>query len=346
MSRLTTKKYVLVVGAFALLAAAAVLLSPLVGMETIDAFAALRQWLHNPSARPADVDILIYIRLPRIIVGLLAGAGLAVVGAVFQALLRNPLATPYTLGVASGGSFGAVVAIYLPQVVPAIAPAWGPVSLVQLFAFAGSLFAIAMIYLLARSGGRISTNELLLAGVTMGLIFSALIMSARYFATPDVLANMDRWMIGQLLWATWADVGPLSMLVIPSLIGMLILARPLDQLALGEDLAGGRGVNVARLQLWAFLLGSLATGAIVAVAGPIGFIGLLVPHAVRRMIGPGHVLLLPCVMLAGGAFLIACDTVARTAWHAAELPVGILTALMGGPFFIALLIRGRRAGRG
>ncbi|MEN6626000.1 MAG: iron ABC transporter permease [Candidatus Sumerlaeia bacterium] len=346
MSRLSARKYCAVVGVFLAMAAAAVLLAPLVGLEKIDSIDALGEWVRNPSARPVDVDILIYIRLPRIFLGLLAGAGLAAVGAVFQALLRNPLATPYTLGVASGGSFGAVVAYYLAELVPGMAAAWGPVSLVQLFAFAGSLLAIILIYMLARTGGRLSTNELLLAGVTMGLIFSALIMAARYFASPGLLANMDRWMIGQLSWATWRDVEMLAVLVMPALAGMLALARPLDQLALGEELAGGRGVNVTRLQVWAFLLGSLATGSVVAVAGPIGFVGLLVPHAVRRIVGPGHVLLLPCVMLGGGAFLIACDTAARTMWHAAELPVGILTALLGGPFFIGLLIRGRRTGKG
>ncbi|MCE5229323.1 iron ABC transporter permease [bacterium] len=345
MSRVTPARFIAVVGAFLLVAIAAMAVAPFIGSETIHPAAAMREWLRNPDARSVDVDILIYIRLPRILAGMLAGAALAMVGALFQALLRNPLATPYTLGVASGGSFGAVVAIYLPALIPGLALSWGPIGLVQIFAFAGSLFAIVMIYMLARTGGKLSTNELLLAGVTMGLIFSALIMAARYFASPNVLRNMDIWMIGQLTGATWSDIGPLAMLVIPSIIGMLALARPLDQIALGEELAGGRGVNVARLQVGAFFLGSLATGAVVAVAGPIGFVGLLVPHAVRRIVGPGHVLLLPCVMLAGGAFLIVCDTLARSVWHAAELPVGILTALLGGPFFIGLLIRGRRTGK-
>lgn len=344
MSRVTAVRFARVVGAFLLIAIVAAAIAPLVGAEKIDVFAAVRHWFEKSPTPPADVDILIYIRLPRIVVGLLAGAALATVGALFQALLRNPLATPYTLGVASGGSFGAVVAIYLPSVVPGIAVAWGPVTLVQIFAFIGSLIAIALIYVLAQSGGRLSTNELLLAGVTMGLIFSALIMAARYFASPTLLRDMDHWLIGQLSGATWKDVGPLITLVLPALIGMLALARPLDQIALGEELAGGRGVNVARLQIVAFFLGSLATGAVVAVAGPIGFVGLLVPHAVRRMVGPGHVLMMPCVMLAGGAFLVACDTLARM--HPAELPVGIITALLGGPFFIALLVRARRTGRG
>ncbi len=344
MSRVTAGRFIRVVGAFVLVTIAAAVLAPLVGAEKIDVAAAVRHWLQGAPTRPADVDILIYIRLPRIVVGLLAGAALATVGALFQALLRNPLATPYTLGVASGGSFGAVVAIYLPSVAPGVVLAWGPVSLVQVFAFLGSLVAIVLIYMLARSGGRLSTNDLLLAGVTLGLIFSALIMAARYFASPTLLRDMDHWLIGQLSGATWGNVGPLLTLVLPALAGMLVLARPLDQVALGEELAGGRGVNVARLQVWAFLLGSLATGAVVAVAGPIGFVGLMVPHAVRRIVGPGHVLLLPCVMLGGGAYLVACDTLARM--NPAELPVGIVTALLGGPFFIGLLVRARRTGKG
>jgi iron complex transport system permease protein len=156
---------------------------------------------------------------------------------------------------------------------------------------------------------------------------------------------MDRWMMGQLSASDWGAVWPVVPLLAPALIVLLALARPLDQVVMGEALAGGRGVDVARLQRLAFIFGSLAVGAVVAVAGPIGFVGLIVPHTVRRLVGPGHGLMLPCTLLAGGGFLVICDTIARTAYGAAELPVGIVTALLGGPFFIYLLVQGRRRGR-
>ncbi len=345
MSSAIRRRWWLAPAALALMLAAA-LLAPLAGPEQIDAVAAARAWWSGADAvQDWQVDILMNIRLPRVLLGLVAGATLALVGAVFQALLRNPLATPYTLGVASGGSFGAVAAIFLGEWAPALALRWGPIGLVQLMAFGGALAAIMIIWWLARVGGRLSTNELLLAGVTMGLIFSALIMATRYLASPHLLRDMDRWLMGQLSGATWGTLAAVALPALPAAVVLLLLARPLDQLALGEELAGGRGVDVVRLQFWSFLMGSLATGAVVATVGPIGFVGLIVPHAVRRLTGPGHVLLLPVSLLLGGVFLVACDTVARSAWQAVEIPVGIITSLLGGPFFIALLIRGRSRGR-
>ena len=341
------KKWI-ALGGFALLAAAAAALAPLVGPERIEPLSAARDWWRGPDVADDDywrVDVLVNIRLPRVALALMAGAALALVGAVFQALLRNPLATPYTLGVASGGSFGAVVAIFLVEAAPGVGFQWGPIGLVQLFAFAGSLAAIGVIWWLARAGGRLSANEILLAGVTMGLIFSALIMATRYLASPHQLRNMDRWLMGQLMGAGWRELAAVAALALPALGLLLAMARPLDQLAMGEDMAGGRGVDVARLQWRAFLIGSLAVGAVVAVAGPIGFVGLIVPHAVRRIVGPAHALMLPCTALAGAAFLVVCDTLARSAWQGIEIPVGIVTALLGGPFFIWLLVHGRRRGR-
>jgi iron complex transport system permease protein len=275
--------------------------------------------------------------------GLLAGATLAMVGAVFQALLRNPLATPYTLGISGGGAFGAMIATLLPAWLPAAAD-WrvGPLSHVQAFACVGTLASMGLIYALARAIGRASTLEILLAGVTLETIFGALTLVARVFADPNSLVTIDRWMMGGLAINGWRDVTAAAPLLAVGLAGLLPMARGLDQLSSGEELAAARGVNVERLQKWAFVLSSVAVAAVVSITGPIGFVGLIVPHGVRRIVGPDHRLLLPCSALAGGAFLVLCDVIARVALAPAELPVGVVTALLGGPFFVYLLTRGRR----
>ncbi|MCL5270945.1 MAG: iron ABC transporter permease [bacterium] len=347
MPLLTTRRFLGVTSLFALFAVAAMLAAPMVGAESINTFRALAAWLGAPAGAPhaVDVAILVDLRLPRILMGFLTGAALATVGAVFQALLRNPLATPYTLGVASGGSLGAVLAFFLPSFLPGLAFSWGPFNHVQILSFAGSSLAMALIYLLARSGERVSPMELLLAGVTMGMIFSALILAVRYFAAPEMLVGMDRWMMGGLDGSGYRDVRAVLPLYVPGLAILMLMARGLDQISFGEELAMGRGVNVARLQKEAFFCGSLVVASVVATTGPIGFVGLLVPHTVRRIVGPDHRLLLPCTFLAGGAFLVLCDMIARWIIAPTELPVGIITSLLGGPFFIYLLIRSRRGGR-
>jgi len=350
MSLLTVRRLFLVTLAFALFALAAMLLSSLLGTVRINPLRVIAALLQTPPAArtPADraeIDIFFNLRLPRIALAFLAGASLAVVGAVFQALLRNPLATPYTLGVAGGGSFGAVTAIFLGASFPALAFSWGPFNYVQCAAFGGSILAVLVIYGLARIGDRISTMDLLLAGVTMGMIFAALVMAVRYFASPTLLVGMDQWMMGGIDITNWPTLVSVLPFLVPGLGALLLMARGFDQISFGEAMAQGRGVNVARLQKQAFFFGSLATAAVVAVTGPIGFVGLIVPHTVRRIVGPDHRLLLPCTLFAGGAFLVLCDTFARTVLAPTELPVGVVTSLLGGPFFIYLLVKGRRSGK-
>lgn len=351
MSLITRRRMMLVIGLFALFALAVLGWAPLVGAEKVDArqaVAALLAHLRAPAAGPLtdiQASILFELRLPRILLAFMTGAALGVVGAVFQAMLRNPLATPETLGVAAGGSFGAVVAMFIPAYLPRLAFTWGAFSHVQVFAFGGSLLAVLVIYALARAGKRVSTLELILAGVTMSTIFSALLLAVTYFASPNMLVNMTRWMMGGLDVASWAIVGSVAPFMAVGLGALLLMGRAYDQVSFGEEMARGRGINVARLQLLSFMFGSLATASVVAVAGPIGFVGLIVPHSVRRLVGADHRLLLPCAFFAGGGFLVLCDTFARTVIAPTELPVGIITALLGGPFFIYLLIRGRMAGR-
>jgi len=288
-------------------------------------------------ARPAgsSTEILLNQRLPRIILASLAGGGLAVAGTVFQALLRNPLADPYTLGVASGGSLGAVIAFYVPW----LNLCWGPFSTVQLCSFLGAAAVICIIYAMARSRSGLSSIALLLVGVTIGFICAAAIMSVRYIASPGILVEMDRWLMGGLDVTGWQPVWTTLPLLIPSAVLLLAQARHYDQIAYGEELAAGRGCRVKRVQRISFFGGSLLTASVVASVGPIGFVGLIVPHALRRLIGPDHRLLLPTAFLGGGIFLVVSDTFARSI--ALQPPVGILTALLGGPFFLYLLLRSR-----
>ncbi|MCD6415345.1 MAG: iron ABC transporter permease, partial [Planctomycetes bacterium] len=259
---------------------------------------------------------------------------LAVVGAMFQGLLRNPLATPHTLGVSAGGALGAVVAISLGLEAPAV----GSVSSVQLFALAGSLVCVAAIYLLARREGGISPLKLLLAGVTLGLICSAMIMFVRFISDPMKLMVVDRWLMGGLDVQGYRSLGALLPFLLPALVALLSQASAMNQLALGEEMAGGRGVNVGAVQAEVFFAGSVLTAAAVSVAGPIGFVGLIVPHVVRGIFGPDHRLLLCLSFLAGGVFLAGADTLARVVFKSTELPVGVLTSMLGGPFFLVVLM--------
>lgn len=291
----------------------------------------------RPPGCDADVDIIMNQRLPRIVMAALAGGALAVAGAVFQALLRNPLATPHTLGVTAGGAVGAVAAVCFAVQGFAI----GPVTSMQFFALAGSLLAMGIIAMLARRRERFSTLKLLLAGVTLALICSALIMLIRYLADPNKLVILDRWLMGGLDVRGYRSLASVLPLFLPALVLLFSLANELNQLAFGEELAAGRGINVAGVQAAAFFGSSVLTASVVSVAGPIGFVGLIVPHVVRLMLGADHRLLLFASFFAGGAFLALADTVARTAFAPSELPVGVLTAMLGGPFFLLILVRKR-----
>jgi iron complex transport system permease protein len=263
-----------------------------------------------------------------------AGGVLAVAGASFQALLRNPLATPHTLGVSAGAALGAVCAMALGVSHAGI----GPLTSVQVFALVGGLVNVGIIYALASGRRAMSPLKLLLAGVTLGLISSALIMFARFVSEPDKLVMTDRWLMGGLDVAGFRSVAAVLPFVFPAVALLLSEANALNQLSLGDEAAMGRGVDVAATQRTAFLAGSVSTAAIVSVTGPIGFVGLIVPHLLRGIVGPDHRVLLPLSLLLGGAFLVVADTVARSAFAPSELPVGVLTAMLGGPFFLVLLL--------
>ena len=326
-------RFVRTVLGFGALTALTLLVTPLAGPTSIS----LRRVFDFsiPFADNVDAQIFFVARLPRTLAGACVGALFAAAGVVFQGLLRNPLATPFTLGVSTGAALGAVLAITFN-----LSVAFMGMSAVPVAAFAGSLMAVGIVYALAQARHRgLSTTVLLLAGVTMNAFFSAMILFVQYFASFADTYRTLRWLMGDLDVASYQPI----LVALPTMgVAFAVfgwLARPLNLLSLGPDSAESRGLDVARAHRAAFFSASLATGAAVSIGGPIGFIGIIVPHLVRLLVGPDHRLVLPASALFGAAFLVACDLVARTILAPVELPVGIITALIGGPFFLWLLIR-------
>ncbi|MCC7519186.1 MAG: iron chelate uptake ABC transporter family permease subunit [Verrucomicrobiae bacterium] len=336
---LSRGRYATVLTAFA---AAALLVggfAPFFGAESISVGPALHEMVTRDPSHWAIGTQILALRVPRVAMAALAGMALAVVGAAFQSVLRNPLAEPYTLGIAGAAALGAVIPISLP----ALAFAMGPFSGVQVWALAFALGSVFLLARLCRLGwiGR-SVTGLLLAGITLGLTSSALILLVRFVAAPLTVSALDRWMMGGIEVTGWRDVFAAAPFALAGIGALLLRARDLNQLEFGEETALGRGVEAARARRWVLVGGSLATAGVVSVTGPIGFVGLLVPHLVRRLVGGDSRLVLPGAIFSGAALLIVADAAARSisiAGRGAELPVGILTSLVGGPLFLALLMR-------
>lgn len=280
--------------------------------------------------------IVLHLRLPRAVLAVLVGGALALSGCIFQALLRNPLAEPYILGVSGGAAVGAVGVVVLGWTVRA------PWTL-PLAAFVGALAAIGAVLRIALAvGPALNARVLILAGVVVGAFFNAVILLMLSLADAESFRSAIFWMMGNLSSASWGSVGILVAYLVPALLVLAGLARPLNLLAVGEESATYLGVRVERVKWIAYLATSLLVAAAVAMSGIIGFVGLIVPHALRLLWGSDHRLLLPASVLAGGAFLLATDTVARTVAAPAELPTGVVTALAGVPLFVFLLVRSSR----
>ena len=282
--------------------------------------------------------ILLHVRLPRLVLAFCVGGALASVGAALQALLRNPLADPYVLGISSGAAFGATLGMLV-----GIGGTVMGLAMLQVWAFLGGLLAILVVYQISVAYRTLSVHTLLLAGVILNSLFSALIMFSVTLADPVRAFQMMMWLMGTIVPPEYATLLWLGVFLGAGVAVLFWLARSLNVLTMGEDTARALGVEVERVKQLIFVVAALMTGAVVSLAGLIGFVGMVVPHAVRMIAGADHRLLLPASALVGGAFLMVADTIARTALSPTELPVGVVTALIGGPIFIYLLVK-RRAG--
>lgn len=319
--------------AFGTLACLACLLAPLVGSTPIHLSTVFDRSI--PYAENPDAQIFFIARLPRVIAAALVGGSLALSGVVFQALLRNPLASPDTLGVSAGASLGAMMAITFNADFSLLG-----ISAVPLASFAGSFGALAIVYGLSTARRRgTSTVVLLLGGVTVHALLSAVISFVQYLADFTQTFRNVRWLMGSLDVASYAPIAAALLPMAISWVGFASLPRVLDLLSVGADSAAARGVDVERSERIALVSASLATGASVSLAGPVSFVGLIAPHLVRLIVGADHRLVLPASALFGAAFLIGSDLVARTIIAPLELPVGIITAMVGGPLFLWLLFR-------
>jgi iron complex transport system permease protein len=337
---LTVHRWVTVIGGLLLASVAVLMLCLQFGATSVDVKTVVTAIMHmlradqeGASTLGTSEIIMVQIRFPRVVMGFLVGAGLAAVGVTLQALLRNPLADPYVLGVSSGSALGVSLAILF-----GIGSTFMLLPILPLFGFAGGLMALLLIYRLAQSTGRLPIHSLLLAGVILNAILTAFIMFITSILEPNRSAGLMAWLMGSLTAPNYPALGIFLLYVLCVLVMLMRKAQLLNMLTLGEETARSLGVETEGIKKWLFVLTALLTGAIVSVSGMIGFVGMVVPHAVRLVIGSDHRLLLPASALVGGMFLAVADTIARTIMAPAEIPVGIVTALTGGPFFLYLLL--------
>ncbi|TAH63845.1 MAG: iron ABC transporter permease [Gottschalkiaceae bacterium] len=287
------------------------------------------------SIKESNIFIVWSIRLPRILLAVLVGSVLAVVGSSYQAIFKNPMADPYVMGVSSGAAFGATIGIILGLNKGIIG-----FGLTSIFAFVGALITTIIVYNLAISGNKISTTSILLAGIVMSSILSSGISVMMIF-NHEELSRIVSWTMGSFNGASWNQI---SIIVIPIIVGLLFLislSREMNAIVMGEEDAQNIGVNVERVKKMILITASLLSACVVSVSGIIGFVGIIVPHLFRLLFGADHKLLLPVSAIGGGIFLLISDTLARTIVPGFEIPVGIITSIFGGPFFLYLLKRSK-----
>lgn len=321
------KKTVILI-ALLLGALAALLIAPAIGKETMIPLNTL--WA---DAESMNADILRDIRIPRALAAFVVGSALALSGLTFQAMFRNPLATPFTLGTASGASLGAALYIRFGLAFSILG-----INGISIASFSGSMLALLFVYGLTRVKSGFSTATLLLAGVAVSFFFSSLIMFIHYISGFANSFRIIRWMMGSVDITGYKTLLDMLPFVLTGTVILLFSANELNLLMTGDDIAASRGVNVNRVKKLLFIAASLMIGGVVAFCGPIGFIGMIAPHICRLIMGPEHRTLIPATLLFGGTFLLLCDTLARTIIYPVEMPVGVITALIGGPFFIILLL--------
>lgn len=280
--------------------------------------------------------IIMDIRLPRILLASLAGGTLAVCGAALQAMFRNPLASPFTLGVSGGASLGALIAIKLGLTYSILG-----LSLISLFSFAFSLITIFFVYSVSRVNGIVATGRLLLAGVVMNFFFSAFILFIQFFSKFTESLHTLKWIMGSLDIIGFSLIWKTAVLAIPACVLLFSITKDMNVYSLGNDVASSLGVDVRKMEYKIYFATSLAAAAVISVTGPIGFVGLFIPHILRMMIGVDNRIVVPCSFLLGASFLTITDTISRTIISPVEIPVGIVTAFIGGLFFLWLLMRSK-----
>jgi iron complex transport system permease protein len=327
---LTLRRSAAVLSLLVLLTAAIVVVSVCIGSVSLPPGTVLRALFAGGPVGDAERTIIIDIRLPRVLLGFIVGGGLSVAGLALQALLRNPLAEPYVLGISSGGTVGAVAAMTL---------AGGAFALsVPIASFAGSACVMVLVYWLAQRRGKLDPYTLLLSGIMIGAFFNAAVLLYVAIANQDIRPAF-LWLMGNLSGADTEKliiVGPVVVVLSGVLTGQ---AKKLNLVSTGEESALQLGVNLARTRMLSYLLSSVLTGFVVSVSGVVGFVGLLIPHVCRMVLGPDHRLLFPASFLVGGSFLIVTDLLSRTLLSPSEIPVGAVTAAIGAPIFVYLLKR-------
>ncbi len=337
MNVLNRRKMIQVNGILFLLLVASVVGCSLLGPVPVD----LRRAFENIFSADANAEILFRTRLPRVLLGIAIGGGMAACGVVLQALLRNPLACPQMLGVSGGASLGGILGlIFFPNwLLPIAGGLLGEISWVPLAAFLGALLSMILVYRFSLFHGRLHPYHLLLSGVIFNSFVAALIMFLNSIVDFYQAQGLLFWLMGSLSTRAYLTVAFIWAYVVMGFLWLWAKGLPLNLITLGEETAMQLGVETGALQRQIFIASSLMIGAMVSVSGMIGFVGLMIPHVMRLIVGSDHRLLLPASFLAGGIFLAWADTLARIMLAPAELPVGIVTAFLGGPFFLLLLYR-------
>lgn len=323
--QITPARFILIIGSLKLILLFAIIIGLLIGSADIG-FTDLIAALTGGSVDSSISRIIIDIRLPRVLLAIAVGGGLSVAGAVFQALLMNPLAEPYILGISSGGTFGAILSFVIGL----------SFFYTQLFAFAGAIVVVFLVFYLGQRFGELEPNVLLLTGVMIGAFFSALIL-LMLTVMEDSVRTAVFWLIGNLSFASLDNVVIVLPIVIIGFFILYFFSQKFNVLTLGSSTANQLGVNAGFVKNVTYVVASLIVGAVVSVSGIIGFVGLLIPHIVRLLFGVDNRIVVPASFLLGASYLIAADTVARSLISPAEIPVGAITALLGAPVFIYLL---------
>lgn len=293
-------------------------------------------WSSLMPADAVEARIVTEVRMPRVSLGFVAGAALATAGMAFQALFRNALATPFTVGVSAGASLGAALYVHA-----GVSGSMAGIPGQAFAAFVGAVASIVLVYALGRAAAGFSPATLLLAGVAVSFLCTSVILAIQYVGDVSTSFRVGRWLVGGLEVVGFSAVLHVLPFVVVGLVMLLAVSRELDLLVIGDESAASRGVSVSAVKHLVFASASLMVGGVVATCGPIGFVGLIVPHVGRMVLGARHRTLAPFCVVMGGAFLVVCDTVGRTVMAPIEIPVGIVTALVGGPFFLALLVQGQ-----